>query len=494
MIRKVIVLGGGSAGFLTAIALKKHLPTLDVLIIRSKEIGIIGVGEGTTIGFTSFLHDYLKVGLRKFWEVAQPTWKLGLRFEWGPRPYFNYSFAPGITLVPPKLSRPAGYYCGMNLDDTDIYAALMGADKAFEQASPGIPKLHNQLAYHFENENLVHYLEALALHHGVETLEDTVDRVEQDDAGIAALAMKSSTSQRADLFVDCSGFSALLLGKTLGVRFIPYDKNLFCDRAVIGGWPRTTEVIKPYTTCETMTSGWSWQIEHEKRINRGYVYSSSFISDEDADREFRNRNPRIENTRVVRFVSGRYERSWVKNVVAIGNSSGFVEPLEATALGVIAAEVGNLVGALRLSDLQPRPIQFEKHNESHARQWDAIRDFLTVHYKFNHRIDSPFWKHCQEETDLAGAAGVVEWYQRMGPSAFWDNMLFDTHDGYKMGGYATLMMGQGVPFESTFVPSAEETGTWESLRERQARFGRSGVGVREALKAIRSPQWQWEAR
>jgi tryptophan halogenase len=353
MIQKVIVLGGGSAGFLVATTLKKHIPALDVLVIRSREIGIIGVGEGTAIGFSNFLHHNLKVGLRKFWEVAQPTWKLGLRFEWGSGTYFNFSFAPGVANIPPRLSRPAGYYGGGVLEDFDIYAALMSADKAFE-STPGALKLHDQFAYHFENENLVRYLESLAQYYGVRIIDETVERVDQNEGGIASLAMKSGANHAADLYVDCSGFSSLLLGKTLGERFIPYEKSLFCDRAVIGGWPRTSETIKPYTTCETMTSGWCWQIEHEHRINRGYVYSSAFISDEAAERQFRSKNPKIQNTRVIRFVSGRYERSWVKNVVAVGNASGFVEPLEATALGVIAVQSANLAGALLLADLQPR--------------------------------------------------------------------------------------------------------------------------------------------
>jgi tryptophan halogenase len=492
MIQKVIVLGGGSAGFLVATTLKKHIPVLDVLVIRSPEIGIIGVGEGTAIGLVNFLHKNLKVGLRKFWEVAQPTWKLGLRFEWGPRPYFNFSFAPGVAKIPLRLSRPAGYYAGGNLDDVDIFAALMGADKAFESPSPGTIKLHDQFAYHFENENLVRYLESLARNYGVRIIDETVERVEQNEAGIASLAMKSGAIHAADLYVDCSGFTSLLLGKTFGERFLSYEKSLFCDRAVIGGWPRTTETIKPYTTCETMESGWCWQIEHERRINRGYVYSSAFISDDSAEREFRTKNPKIQSTRVIRFVSGRYERSWVKNVVAVGNASGFVEPLEATALGVIASQSANLTGALLLADLQPRAVQIEKHNESHAKIWDMIRDFLTVHYKFNQRIDSPFWNYCQEKTDLAGAAPIVEWYRQMGPCGFWDSMMFESHDAYRIGGYATLLMGQGLPFTQTYTPSAEEMHIWEAQREKQARLAKSAVGVRQALQIVRSPKWQWE--
>src|SRR6185436_16833377 len=135
-------------------------------------------------------------------------------------------------------------------------------------------------------------------------------------------------------------------------------RTLFCDRAVVGGWNRSESVdpiIKPYTTCETMDSGWCWQIEHVNRINRGYVYASSFISDEEAEREFRARNPKVGPTRLVKFVSGRRERGWVKNVVGIANSYGFVEPLESTSLGVICDQCQNLAGSLMDSDRQPGP-------------------------------------------------------------------------------------------------------------------------------------------
>src|SRR5205085_6173192 len=128
----------------------------------------------------------------------------------------------------------------------------------------------------------------------------------------------------ADLYIDCSGFRSLLLGQTLKEPFVSYKSTLFCSRAVISEWNRTDEPIQPYTTCETMECGWCWRIDHENFISRGYVYSPEFISDSDAEAEFRRKNPRVESTRIVKFVSGRYERCWVKNVIAMGNSAGFV--------------------------------------------------------------------------------------------------------------------------------------------------------------------------
>src|SRR5205085_11255703 len=149
-----------------------------------------------------------------------------------------------------------------------------------------------------ENDFFVKYLESLALERGVEIVEDTVAEVKQDENGISGLSLKSGRTLSADLYVDCSGFVSLLLGKTLKEPYISFRPSLFCDRAVVGGWPRQGEPILPYTTCETMNSGWCWQIEHEHRINRGYVYCSSFISDEEAEKEFRAKAPKAGPSRI----------------------------------------------------------------------------------------------------------------------------------------------------------------------------------------------------
>jgi tryptophan halogenase len=489
-VNKIIVLGGGSAGFMAAIALKTKLHSLDVLVVRSKDIGIIGVGEGSTVALTRFLHEYLKVGLNKFHEVAQPTWKLGLRFLWGPRPEFHYTFAPGMEAKYDDLPKGKGYYC---IDDDrycDLSSALMTHDKAFERAGAG-PRMHDFFSYHFENEKFVQFLEGYAIAQGVRTLDDTVLEVRQSEAGIDALLLKNGQTESADLYVDCSGFASLLLGKTLGEPFIPFKSSLFCDRAVAGGWDRTDEIIKPYTTCETMNAGWCWQIEHINRIIRGYVYASDFISDEHAEQEFRDKNPRVVNTRVIKFVSGRYERCWVKNVLAIGNACGFVEPLEATALGVIAMQSRLLADTLLDCDRQLRPTQISNYNDWHARNWDSIRGFIAVHYKYNTRIDTPFWRACQSDTILGRAEPIVEYYQQNGPSLLWQPTLFDDFDQFKMGGYASMLVGMKVPYQQTHTPTAAELRIWENKRKRFKEMATRAMTVKEALDVIRAPSWRW---
>jgi len=496
MINKVIVLGGGSAGFMAALALKVKLPAIDVLVIRSREIGIIGVGEGSTVALTRFLHEYLRVGMKRFHETAQPTWKLGLKFLWGPRPYFNYTFGPGLEAKYPDLPKSSGYYCDDEVEYSDLYSAMMTHDRVFERAAAGAgagagPRFHDSLSYHFENEKFVQFLESYAVAVGVRTLDDTVLEVRQDEGGVAGLVLKSGVTETADLYVDASGFASVLVGKAFGEPFVPFKSSLFCDRAVVGGWQRTDEPIKPYTTCETMDAGWCWQIEHIGRINRGYVYASDFISDGEAEREFRGKNAKIANTRVVRFVSGRYVRNWVKNVVAVGNASGFVEPLEATALGAIAMQSRLLADSIWESDRRPRPTQRDNYNDHHARNWDGIRGFIAVHYRFNTRLDTPFWRACRADTELGRAAPVVAYYLENGPNSLWQPTLFDDFDQFKMAGYASMLVGMRVPYERTYAPGESERRTWEAKRRMFKEAALRAMTVREALDVIRSSKWRW---
>src|SRR5262249_42981255 len=197
-------------------------------------------------------------------------------------------------------------------------------------------------------------------------------------------------------------------------------------------------------------------IEHPTRIIRGYVYSSAFISEEDAEREFRTKNPKVTTARLLKFPSGRYRNSWVKNVVAIGNASGFVEPLEATSLHVICDEARFLTQILEESDCQPSPSLQESYNCLVAREWDEIRQFLALHYRFNDRLDTPFWRACRADVDLVTAQPLVDCYRENGPSTFARNTLLQPLDIFGMEGYLTLLVGQKVPYRRTSTPSASE--------------------------------------
>ncbi|HEX5244122.1 MAG TPA: tryptophan 7-halogenase, partial [Tepidisphaeraceae bacterium] len=252
------------------------------------------------------------------------------------------------------------------------------------------------------------------------------------------------------------------------------------------------EPIYPYTTCSTMDSGWIWQIEHESRINRGYVYCSSFISDEQAELEFRAKSPDVAQTRMVKFASGRYERNFVKNVVAIGNASGFVEPLEATALGVIAMQSRVLADSLAAADRELRASHIRYINYHHSAIWDAIRGFISIHYKYNTRSDSPFWKYCRDKTDLAKGADAVEYYRDNGPCGFWGPIVVGQQDPFTISGYITLLLGQRVEHRAKFSPTDLEMQKVNAIRQHYRQMAQQGLTTEQVLAAIRDPNWKWQ--
>ena len=230
-IRKIIILGSGSAGLLVALALRRKHPQLPIVILRSKNIPIIGVGEGSTITVTDFLHDYLRVNSAAFFQIAKPTWKMGIRFDWGPRKTFYYPFPASANLSMHGVARQVGFYAGDQLDYVDQYSALMANNKAFERDAKGAPVMGaRQFAYHFENEHFVDYLEKSAAASNVVTIEDTVVDVRHDGNRVTGLVMESGRTETAELFVDCSGFVSALLGKTLREPFISFKSTLFCER------------------------------------------------------------------------------------------------------------------------------------------------------------------------------------------------------------------------------------------------------------------------
>ncbi len=490
-IQSIIVLGGGSAGFMAALTLKRKLPHLAVTVIRSPDIGVIGVGEGTTIAFPKHFFEYLKLKPKEFYEVAEPTWKLGIKFLWGPRREFHYTFSYEFQQRFPELPRNCGFFYNDEYNFAGRASAFMAQDKAFPRRPDGMPEFHSNHAFHIENQKLVAWLEGVARQFGVEVKDATVTP-ERGPEGIAALISETGERFTADLYIDASGFRSELLGRALGEPFLSYTDALFCDRAVIGGWARTDEPIKPYTVAETMDSGWCWQIEHETWINRGYVYASPFISDADALAEFLRKNPKVSSEpRVVKFRSGRYARNWIGNVVGLGNSVGFVEPLEATALQIICVECSTLADSLIDSLCEPNPTLIKLYNDYNGRAWDDIRDFLAVHYKFNTRLDTPFWRAARHDTALHGAQFLVDFYRENGPSVVAGAQLLHSSNSFGMDGYLALLVGQNVPHAKPFTPSAKERDLWRARCNTWALEARRGLGVKEALEAIRKPGMKW---
>ncbi len=477
-IQSVIVLGGGSAGLITALTLHAKLPQLRIRVIRSLKLGTIGVGEGTNATVPRFLHETLGFGVNDFMGRVDPIPKRGVRFIWGERAHFNFSFGPNLVLDIPGLPRPAGYYCEDG--DTlcaDSMGALMETNRFFLRDAQGRPRLDGLYGYHFENEKLVAYLEQEATARGLDLVDDELQQAVVGEQGIEELRLASGATAKADLYVDASGFQSELLGKALGEPFESFKSSLFCERAVVGKWERTSEPVNAYTTAENMEAGWCWQIEHRHAIARGYVYAPDFISDEQAEAEFRRKNPKITQTRVVKFTSGRRRRQWVKNVVAVGNASGFVEPLEATALAVICEQAHLVARCLADSNVAPPPSMQTYFNRHLNASWDSIRWFLAVHYKFNTKFDTPFWRAARTETDIGPMADLVAFYQENGPSHL-GAITYPAHN-FPLSAYWTHLVGMQVPYANRPPIAPSEHRIWREHLANMRRMAEAGVAFQE---------------
>ncbi|HEY1123915.1 MAG TPA: tryptophan 7-halogenase, partial [Haloferula sp.] len=223
------------------------------------------------------------------------------------------------------------------------------------------------------------------------------------------------------------------------------------------------------------------------------VYSSDFVSDEDAKAELLAKNPKITGeTRVVKFRSGRYERNWVGNVVAVGNSSGFVEPLEATALAQIVYQARWLVESLHLTGNSPDEGMKASYNRIVGVAWDEIRDFLAFHYKFNTRLSTPFWTHCQNETSLGNYEELYRLYREVGPSpTLLVHAIPSRPNIYGVEGFIAMLVGMQVPYQRVHIAAPEESMAFDKHRQKLSTAAKGGVSVRAALDAIRKPGWHW---
>jgi tryptophan halogenase len=495
MIHDILVLGAGSAGLLAAVSLKRKIPQLRIRIIRSPDIGVIGVGESTTPIFPGHLFGYLGISRKRFYAIAEPTWKMGIHFLWGPRPSFEYAFQQQLDVRWPELARPNGYYCDEDFTCLNINSALMSQGKAFPRQANGIgPDIPPWHAFHIENPKLVAMLENVAREMGIEFIDGKMQSAQRGPAGITAIVLEDGRRLEADFFVDASGFRSELLGRALQEPFVSFSSSLFSDRAIVGSWDRTDEPILPYTTAETMDAGWCWRIDHERSINRGYVYCSSAITDDQAREEFLRKNPKARTwDHVVKFRSGRYQRAWVDNVLSIGNAGGFVEPLESTSLMVVCWQCQTFVEFLLQTGLAPASTIQKLYNNVWAATWDEIRDFLTLHYWANTRLQTPFWLHVQNDTDISRLKPLLEFYDENGPTGFCRYQLGNTGSQFGIEGFLVMLVGNRVPYQGRYAPTQQEL---QILQQRRAQFqaqAKVGLDVSESLACIRHPGWRWHS-
>lgn len=492
-VQRAVVLGAGSAGFLAAVAMRRLVPEVSVAVVHSPNISVIGVGESTTAFLPKFLHDILGLDRKQFFKDVRPSWKMGVRFLWGdPRDsHFYFSFDRVMDFQSHRLRKMNAYYCMEDWHDCAHFWALMDRDLSPCQLdSSGGYQVQPGIGYHIENVKFLAYLKRKAAELGVEIISGDVVDVPRTDAGdVAHLQLGDGRKVEADLFVDCSGFASILLGKAMGERYVSYASSLFCDSAVVGSWPRDGRIL-PYTISESMDHGWCWRIEFDDHVTRGYVFSSQSCSADEAMAEARRKNPELGDMREVKFRSGRYENFWRNNVVAIGNASGFVEPLEATALHLIALQIQSVCESLRDRNFQVLPETQAIENRVFRQHWDEVRDFLAMHYKFNKKQDTPFWRHCRADTPLGTIQPVVDLYERAGPVRACGTLI-PKESMFQYNGYMMLLIGLRAPtqFQNDFTP--QELADWQSYRQQVRHEIRGALPVRGALDLVQGPGWRW---
>ena len=440
--RSIGIIGGGTAGYLSAMALRRRFPRLPVTLIESSALPVIGVGEATTPLMPQFLHVDLRLDIHQLFREVQPTLKLGIRFEWGrPAGAFNYPFGPIHVLEPIAF-------------DGDL---AQGSPQSMLMNASALPLHHSaggwrsdlgvDTAYHLDNGPFVRYLSRQAESFGVTKVDARIAEVQVADDGESVTGLVADDGRRFafDLYIDCSGFRSLLLEQTLGSAFQPYQDSLFTDRALVASVPHGG-LVEPYTLAQTWNAGWCWSTPQRSADHRGYVFSSAFANPEEAEGEMRRRLPGLGETRLIKFRTGRHEHFWCGNVVAMGNAYGFVEPLESTALHMLIRQIGLLLGAL--------PVRPEERgvpallNRKVGALWDYLAWFLALHYRFNQRVDSPFWQHCRRHVDISRHHELVTAFTERGPLSYQGAALagFPYPDPlWGAEGVDVLLLGQGVP-------------------------------------------------
>jgi len=428
---RVVVVGGGTAGWMTAAALARLLPTrCSVHLVESDAIGIVGVGEATIPHIRAF-NERLGIDEADFMAATRATFKLGIEFmDWariGDRYMHPFCrFGQDIGGVGFQHFWNRARQQGLGAGDFGDYAIGVAMSRRSRFASPvkqhpGITSAYSY-AYQFDASLFARYLRHYSQDLGVCRTEARIVGVSQDavNGDVTGLKLEDGSTIEGDLFIDCSGFRSLLVGETLGEPFEDWSCWLPCDRAI--AMPcRTEGSITPYTSATAMGAGWRWRIPLQHRTGNGYVHASAFIDEQTAIDALVGavEGESIASPRVLRFQAGMRRRSWVRNCVAVGLASGFLEPLESTSIYLIQVAITTL---LELFPETPvTDIDRDEFNRTMTVEYERIRDFLILHYHATERDDTPFWNYVRtmsvpdslaEKIALFRARGRVETYAR----------------------------------------------------------------------------------
>jgi tryptophan halogenase len=446
-IRDIVILGGGTAGWMTAAALSKALTGSDVRIslVESDAIGTIGVGEAT-IPTIHWFNQLIGLDEAAFMAATKATYKLGIEFlGWQGdghsyfHPFGTYGGPGDALMFPQKLIR--AWQSGLDASP-EPYSLTTQLARARRFARPvGDPRsLLSTLgfAYHFDAGLYAAYLRGQAEGRGVVRHEGKVGEIEQDGTTgfIRSLITDKGTRLAGDLFIDCSGLRGLLIEDRMQAGYDDWSDWLPCDGAWAAPTPADAEPV-PFTRSYAEVAGWRWRIPLQHRVGNGYVFSSRFQAPEAARETLLAAigEPMAE-PRLIRFTPGKRRRAWIGNVIAIGLSSGFLEPLESTSIHLIQTGIGKLLSLFPRADCDP--LLAEQYNRIFAREMDDVRDFLVLHYSQTTGRTEPMWRHCQTTALPETLAYKIDQYRASG------RIMLGPEDLFRDASWFAVMTGQGV--------------------------------------------------
>ncbi|NJC04274.1 tryptophan halogenase [Sphingomonas kaistensis] len=446
-ISKVVIVGGGTAGWMSAALLGRTFGrTLDITLVESDEIGTVGVGEATIPPILVY-NQALGIDEAEFLRETRGTIKLGIEFQnWGTLGHrYMHAFGDvghyhGLSpfvhyFLRAKAAGLADRLGDYSLGERAAYAGRFG----HLPRVPNTPLAGLNYAYHFDAGLYARYLRRIAEGHGVTRQEGLIQSVERDgESGhVQSVVLADGSRIEGELFLDCSGFRALLIGEAMGVDCQDWTHWLPADRA----WAVPTENVgepRPYTQSIAHQAGWQWRIPLQHRTGNGHVFASAFMGEDEArDVLLANLEGKpIAEPRLLKFTTGRRERFWEKNVVSIGLSSGFLEPLESTSIHLIQSAV------VKLSTLFPDagfdPAYADEFNRQMTAEFDGVRDFIILHYHANQRTDAPMWTACREMAVPDSLKDRIDLFRDTGRIFRHGRELF--HEV----GWLQVMLGQGI--------------------------------------------------
>jgi tryptophan halogenase len=449
-IERVVVVGGGSAGWMAAASLATYLgKQASVRLIESEEIGIVGVGEASVPHIRMFNGQMLGIDEAEFVRRTQGTVKLGIHFQdWsrigdsyihgfgvigrslGPLPFHQF----WLKLFQSGRAGPIGDY------SLQTVMAPQGRFAPGDRNAPaGSPLADIAYAYHFDASLYARFLRELAERRGVQRIEGRIVGVNQraQDGFVESVTMENGELIEGELFIDCSGFRGLLIEQTLKTGYEDWTHWLPCDRAMAVPC-ESVHPITPYTRSTARAAGWQWRIPLQHRTGNGYVYSSRHLSDDEACATLLANldGPALAEPRPLRFTTGMRKKGWNKNVVALGLSSGFLEPLESTSIYLVQSGITRLLGLLPGRDFNP--LLAERFNRETAFEYERVRDFLILHYHATERDDTPFWDYCRTMSIPESLKEAIDLFRSDG------RYFRNGEDFFALPSWVQVMLGQRI--------------------------------------------------